>query len=107
MLVEGIRSTDAHATQHHPLDQAHTPTEAASGLLVYVVCGARGCPQRLAVDAAVWREERRRRGTQSEGVQVWHARGDRLVPVAPNVDGLVPEADGRAREQGEEDDTHG
>lgn len=31
-----------------------------------------------------------RRGAQSAMVQIWHARGDRLVPVAPDVDGRVP-----------------
>jgi len=90
MLIAGIRSPDAHDTQHHPLSAAHSPTDAASGQTVYVVCGFGGCPQRLAVDAAVWRAEAARRGAQSQGVQVWHARGDILVPVAPNVDGLVP-----------------
>jgi hypothetical protein len=73
MLVEGIRSTDAHATQHHPLDQAHTPTEAASGLVVYVVCGFDGCAQRLEVDAAVWREEEARRRAAEVATRAGHA----------------------------------
>jgi hypothetical protein len=61
-----------------------------SGQVVYVVCGVRGCTERLAVDVAVWEAEMARRRARSAGVQVWHARGDRLVPVAPDVDGRVP-----------------
>jgi len=41
---------------------AHTEAAAANGLLVYVVCGWQGCPQRLEVDAAVWQAEVARRG---------------------------------------------
>jgi predicted methyltransferase MtxX (methanogen marker protein 4) len=61
-----------------------------SGQVVYVVCGFQRCGQRLEVDRAVWEAEMARRAALSEGVQVWHARGDRLVPVAPDVDGRVP-----------------
>jgi hypothetical protein len=75
----------------HPLDEAHSPTPAMSGTVVYVVCGHLGCTERLAVDVAVWEAEMARRRALSEGVQVWHARGAWLVPVAPDVDGLVPE----------------
>jgi hypothetical protein len=94
--ADGIRSTDAHDKKAHPLDQAHSPTYAASGLLVYVVCGFWGCPQRLVVDRAVWEAQLARRQARSGGVQVWHARGDQMVPVAPDADGLVPTTpDGR------------
>jgi hypothetical protein len=85
-----IRSTNAHVKKDHPLHAAHSPTYAVHGQTVYVVCGFGGCAQRLEVDAAVWAAERARRAALSEGVQVWHARGDRLVPVAPDVDGRVP-----------------
>ena len=61
MLVDGIRSTEAHDKKHHPLDQAHTPTATPTGALVYVVCGWQGCAQRLEVDAAVWEAEAARR----------------------------------------------
>lgn len=57
MLTAGIRSTWAHDTKHHALSMAHSPTLAASGRKVYVVCGFGGCAQRLEVDAAVWRDE--------------------------------------------------
>jgi hypothetical protein len=97
MLVQGIRSTDAHDKKHHPPDQAHSPTYAASGLVVYVVCGFWGCPQRLAVDRAVWEAELARRQARSGGVQVWHARGDQMVPVAPDADGRVPKAEAATR----------
>jgi hypothetical protein len=80
----------AHDTQHHPLHAAHSAQPSPSGLVVYAICGWQGCPQRLVVDAAVWEAEQARRRARSEGVQVWHARGDCLVPVAPDVDGLVP-----------------
>jgi hypothetical protein len=63
-----------------------------SGTVVYVVCGCHGCQSRKAVDAVVWEAEMARRQALSAGVQVWHARGDRLVPVAPDVDGRVPHA---------------
>ena len=56
------RSTAAHDAKHHPLSMAHTEAAAANGLLVYVVCGWQGCPQRLEVDAAVWQAEVARRG---------------------------------------------
>lgn len=81
--------------RQHPLDAAYGSTPATSGKVVYVVCGFRGCDQRLAVDAAVWEAERARRQARSGGVQVWHARDDLLVPVAPDVDGLLPTPDGR------------
>jgi hypothetical protein len=81
---------DWSAAHFHPLAQAHSRTYAASGRTVYLVCGWKGCTQRLKVDAAVWQAEEARRAALSEGVQVWHARGDLLVPVAPDVDGLVP-----------------
>ena len=55
------RSTAAHDATDHPLAMAHTEAAAAHGLLVYVVCGWQGCPQRLEVDAAVWRAEELRR----------------------------------------------
>ena len=90
MLTEGIRGSDAHDTQHHPIDQAHSPAANAAGTRVYVVCDWNGCAQRLAVDGAVWEAEVARRRALSDGVQVWHARGDRLVPVAPDACGLVP-----------------
>jgi hypothetical protein len=90
MLADGIRSTSAHDTKQHPLTQAHSAQATATGALVYCVCGFQGCAQRLEVDAAVWAAERARRAEASAGVQVWHARGDLLVPVAPDVDGLVP-----------------
>jgi hypothetical protein len=77
------------------LDEAYSPTPATSGQVVYVVCGWQGCTQRAVVDAAVWEAEMARRLALSEGVQVWHARGDLLVPVAPDVDGLVPPPGGR------------
>lgn len=79
----------------HPLDQAHSPTPNAAGTRVYVVCGYDGCQSRKAVDAVVWEAEAARRRALFGGVQVWHARGDRLVPVAPDADGRVP----RAREE--------
>jgi len=90
MLTGGIRATEAHDRKHHPLDHAHSATPAVAGTRVYVVCGWQGCAQRVAVDAAVWDAEAARRVARSEGVQVWHARGDRLVPVAPDVDGRLP-----------------
>lgn len=67
MLEGGLRSTPAHARKRHPLDQAHSPTAAQAGTLVYVVCGWQGCAQRLEVDAAVWQAElaRRSRGGAS------------------------------------------
>jgi hypothetical protein len=89
-MTDGIRSTDAHDKKRHPLDQAHSAQATPTGALVYVLCGWQGCPQRLEVDAAVWNAELARRAARFAGVQVWHARGDRLVPVAPDVDGLVP-----------------
>jgi len=90
MLEGAVRSTAAHATKAHPLDQAHSALETPAGRTVYVICGWDGCEQRLAVAAAVWEAEQARRGALSQGVQVWHARGDCLVPVAPDVDGRVP-----------------
>jgi hypothetical protein len=57
----GIRSTEAHDKKHHDLGMAHTPTYAVHGQTVYVICGWGGCPQRLEVDAAVWRAEDARR----------------------------------------------
>jgi hypothetical protein len=89
-MLDGIRSTIDHDAQAHPLDQAHSATATPTGALVYCVCGHDGCAQRLEVDAKVWEAELARRRARSAGVQVWHARGDRLVPVAPDVDGLVP-----------------
>jgi hypothetical protein len=74
----------------HPLDEASSPTPARSGQVVYVVCGSLGCTERAVVDAATWEAELARRRALSAGVQVWYARGDRLVPVAPDVDGRVP-----------------
>jgi hypothetical protein len=79
----------------HPLTMAYSPTPSSDGKTTYCICGFRGCDQRLAVDAAVWETERARRLALTAGVQVWHARGDLLVPVAPDVDGLVPTTGGR------------
>ena len=67
MLAGGVRSTEAHDKKHHPLSAAHSPTYAASGLVVYVVCGFKGCPQRLEVDAAVWQAAMARRGARELG----------------------------------------
>jgi hypothetical protein len=91
MPLDPVRSTHAHDARQHPLDQAHSAVATPTGALVYVVCGHLGCAQRRAVDAAVWEAELARRAALSQGVQVWHARGDRLVPVAPDVDGRLPE----------------
>jgi hypothetical protein len=92
---DGIRSTTAHDAKAHPLDQAHSATATPTGTRIYCVCGWDGCAQRLEVDASVWDAEMMRRGAQSAMVQVWHARGDRLVPVAPDADGRIPTPDGR------------
>jgi len=61
------RSTAAHDATDHPLAMAHTEAAAAHGLLVYVVCGWQGCPQRLEVDAAVWQAEPPRRAPPGAG----------------------------------------
>jgi len=61
MLVDGIRSSDAHDKKHHPLDQAHSAVATPTGALVYVVCGWQGCAQRLEVDEKVWRDAEARR----------------------------------------------
>jgi hypothetical protein len=111
-LIDGVRSIGAHAKKHHPLGLAYSPTANAAGTRVFVVCGWLGCPQRLEVDAAVWKAEAARRARASEGVQVWHARGDRLVPVAPDADGLVPPAPrhpttGRATKEMHRREMHG
>ena len=66
-MVEGVRSTPAHATKRHLPSLAHSPTWNAAGTRVYVVCGWQGCAQRLEVDAAVWQgEEGRREAAQRE-----------------------------------------
>jgi hypothetical protein len=67
MLVQGIRSSDAHDKKHHALGMAHSPSYAVTGQLVYVICGWGGCPQRLEVDEKVWREEEARRRTADGG----------------------------------------
>ncbi len=50
----------------HSLRAAHSPTAAAGGHLVYLICGLDGCQRRRAVPAADWRGElaRRRRVAQ-------------------------------------------
>ena len=56
--------------QDHPLAQAHSPTPAQGGRVVYVICGYDGCPQRLVLARAQWQAELRRRQQQ---FQAWDA----------------------------------
>jgi hypothetical protein len=51
----------------HPLDQAHSPTPAASGQVVYVVCGWQGCPQRRVVRDGDWQAALARRQAAPDG----------------------------------------
>lgn len=59
--MECVWSRPAHDKKNHPLTMAHSATWNAARTRVYVVCGFGGCAQRLEVDAAVWRDEERRR----------------------------------------------
>lgn len=68
--MEGVWSPPAHEKKGHPLSMAKSPTPSADGRRVYLICGFGGCAQRLEVDAAVWRDEERRRREASEG---WEA----------------------------------
>ena len=51
----------------HPLSLAHSAQAAASGQVVYVVCGWQGCPQRRLVAAGAWDAEVARRREASAG----------------------------------------
>lgn len=51
----------------HPLSLAHSAQVAASGQMVYVVCGWQGCPQRRLVAVGEWDAELARRQEASAG----------------------------------------
>ena len=62
--------------QDHPLAQAHSPTPAQGGRVVYVICGYDGCPQRRVLTRAQWQAELRRRqqaDARQQRFQVWDA----------------------------------
>jgi hypothetical protein len=60
--------------QDHPLAQAHSPTLAQGGTVVYVICGDDGCPQRLVLARAQWQAELRRRRRSSARLDAAVAR---------------------------------
>jgi hypothetical protein len=60
--------------QDHPLAQAHSPTLAQGGTVVYVIYGDDGCPQRLVLAAAQWQAELRRRRRSSARLDAEEAR---------------------------------
>jgi hypothetical protein len=62
--------------QDHPLAQAHSPTPAQGGTVVYCVCGYAGCRQRLVLARAQWQAELRRRqqaDVRQQTFQAWDA----------------------------------
>ena len=69
--------------QDHPLAQAHSPTLAQGGTVVYVICGDDGCPQRLVLALAQWQAERRRRRRSSTRLAAAVARRE---VAADNLD---------------------
>jgi hypothetical protein len=56
----------------HPLWAASNATPAASGQVVYVVCGWQGCAQRRVVPVAAWETEVARRAQDGPRQEVPH-----------------------------------